>query len=187
MHEVAPMHVARLWLGSILILAGVLKLWRPASARKYIEKRIKVSKMVARAAVTLLGAVEIALGLSLVIGKGLDATVGATAVLLVGFSIWLALDSTGREAEACGCFGPVGQRGASREVDIARNVLLLAVTGFLGANLDSANAVGPVKDPLAIVFSLVLVPISALVYGMMGRLFSMRTTQIGRVQASGPK
>jgi uncharacterized membrane protein YphA (DoxX/SURF4 family) len=121
---------ARILLGGVFVVAGVLKVPDPAAAMRAVRAyRLLAEPLVAPVAFGL-PVLEIAVGLALLAGVFVRTAAVASAVLLVVFvaavgSAW----ARGLQID-CGCFGNGGQVAAgetSYPLEILRDVGLLVV------------------------------------------------------------
>lgn len=103
---------ARLVLGVVLVVAGALKLPDPAAAERAVRAyRLLPEAMVSPVAFGL-PAVEIVVGLLLVVGFAVRAAAVAAVVLLVVFVAAIASAWARGLQIDCGCFGGGGEVGA---------------------------------------------------------------------------
>ena len=125
-----PATAARLLLGAVLVVAGVLKLPDPAAAVRAVRAyRLLPEGLVGPVAFGL-PVVEVAVGLALLAGVFVRTAATASAVLMAGYlaavgSAW----ARGLQID-CGCFGGGGQVAARRTAypgEVARDVGLLLV------------------------------------------------------------
>ena len=126
--------VARLLVGGVWIVAGVLKLPDPAESVRAVRAYQLLPEAVVPTVGYLLPIVEVVIGACLVVGLLVRGTAAASALLFAAFVIGIAAAwARGLQIE-CGCFGGGGHReGASAEYpfEIARDVALLLVSAFL--------------------------------------------------------
>jgi uncharacterized membrane protein YphA (DoxX/SURF4 family) len=121
---------ARLLLGVVLVVAGVLKLPDPAAAERAVRAYRLLPEALVGPVAFGLPVVEIAIGLALLAGVLVRSAALATAVLMAVFvaavgSAW----ARGLQID-CGCFGGGGPVAAGRTAypgEVARDVGLLLV------------------------------------------------------------
>ena len=125
---------ARLVVGGVWIVAGVLKLPDPAASVRAVRAYDLLPEAVVPTVGHLLPIVEVVVGACLVLGLLTRVMAVASAVLFAGFVIGIAAAwSRGLQIE-CGCFGGGGYReGASSEYpwEIARDLGLLLLSAYL--------------------------------------------------------
>ena len=126
--------VARLVLGSVMVVAGALKVTDPETATQAVRAYELLPSGLDAPVGLILPFLEIAIGLLLIVGFGVRWAAFAAGVFLVVFiaavsSAWargLAID--------CGCFGGGGQvaPGQTKYLqEILRDVGLLVLAGWL--------------------------------------------------------
>jgi uncharacterized membrane protein YphA (DoxX/SURF4 family) len=144
---------ARLLLGAVLVVAGLLKLPDPAAAVRAVRAYRLLPEALVGPVAFGLPVVEVAVGLALLAGVFVRTAAIASAVLMAGYlaavgSAW----ARGLQID-CGCFGGGGQVAAGRTAypgEVARDVGLLLVSLALarwpasrlalGGHLDRGNA-----------------------------------------------
>jgi uncharacterized membrane protein YphA (DoxX/SURF4 family) len=140
-----PATAARLLLGAVLVVAGLLKLPDPAAAVRAVRAyRLLPEGLVGPVAFGL-PVVEVAVGLALLAGVFVRTAAIASAVLMAGYlaavgSAW----ARGLQID-CGCFGGGGQVAAGRTAypgEVARDVGLLLVALALARRPASRLALG---------------------------------------------
>jgi uncharacterized membrane protein YphA (DoxX/SURF4 family) len=121
---------ARLLLGGVLLVAGVLKLPDPAAAGRAVRAYRLLPEALVGPVAFGLPVVEIAVGLALLAGVFVRTAAVAAAVLM---SVFLAAVGSawarGLEID-CGCFGGGGQVATGRAAypgEVARDIGLLVV------------------------------------------------------------
>jgi uncharacterized membrane protein YphA (DoxX/SURF4 family) len=139
MRTVAPVKdwiglVARLVTGGVWIVAGALKLPDPAASVRAVRAYELLPEAVVPTVGYLLPALEVIVGVLLVLGLLTRAAAVVSSLLFVAFVIGIAAAwARGLEID-CGCFGGGGyQAGASEEYpwEIARDVGLLILSLWL--------------------------------------------------------
>ncbi|MFZ2503434.1 MAG: MauE/DoxX family redox-associated membrane protein [Nocardioides sp.] len=148
--------LARLIVGGVWIVAGALKLPDPAGS----VRAVRAYELLPEAVVPLVGyalpAVEIAVGLALVVGFLTRPAAVTSAALFVVFIVGIsAAWARGLQID-CGCFGGGGfdaDATAKYPWEIARDVGLLALSAFLAIrprtpfSLDTLLAPSPERNP----------------------------------------
>lgn len=126
--------VARLVTGGVWLVAGALKLPDPASSVRAVRAYDLLPEAVVPTVGHLLPAVEVAIGLLLVLGVLTRLASVVSALLFIAFVIGIASAwSRGLQID-CGCFGGGGYDADAESKypwDIARDVGLLALSGWL--------------------------------------------------------
>ena len=136
---------ARVVLGGVFVVAGVLKLPDPAAAIRAVRAYRLLSEAFVGPVAFGLPVVEIAVGLALVAGVFVRTAALATAVLLAVFL--LAVGSAwarGLQID-CGCFGNGGEVGAGQTAypfEVIRDAALLLVALALARPPRSRPALG---------------------------------------------
>jgi uncharacterized membrane protein YphA (DoxX/SURF4 family) len=132
--------VARVVVGGVLLLAGVLKAADPQAS----VAAVRAYELLPAGLATIVGwglpFAEIALGLLLLVGLATRLVAAAAAVLLLVFVAAVASAAVRGLSIDCGCFG-AGGRVASGDTaygaEIARDVGLLLLAGWLVARPNS--------------------------------------------------
>ena len=128
--------VARLVTGGVWIVAGALKVTDPAASINAIRAYELLPWSVVEPLGYALPAVEIVVGLALVLGAFTRGAAVVSALLFVAFIIGIAsVWARGIEID-CGCFGGGGPKedaASSYPWEIARDVALLAASGYIAA------------------------------------------------------
>jgi uncharacterized membrane protein YphA (DoxX/SURF4 family) len=139
--------LARLLVGGVFVVAGLLKLPDPAAAVRAVRAyRLLPEGLVAPVAFGQ-PVVEIAIGLALVLGIFVRTAAIVSAVLLVVFIVGVGSAWARGLQIDCGCFGNGGQVAAGRTTypwEIARDVGLLIVALALARWPRSRLALGTV-------------------------------------------
>ena len=139
---------ARVVLGLVLLVAGALKIADPQRA----VAAVRAYELVPEAAVTLVGwglpFVELALGLLLLSGLATRPVAIASAGLLVVFVAGVVSAAARGLSIDCGCFGgggPVPSGQTAYGAEIARDVGLLALAGWLVAQPRTFLSMNPTR------------------------------------------
>lgn len=126
---------ARLALGTVWVVAGLLKIGDPAAS----VRAVRAYRLLPEPAVQIVGsglpAAELVLGVLLLIGLGVRTGAVLSALLLAAFVVGIAA-AWGRGLRIdCGCFGSGGELGPGQEptygLELARDAGLLALAGLL--------------------------------------------------------
>jgi protein-disulfide isomerase/uncharacterized membrane protein YphA (DoxX/SURF4 family) len=126
---------ARLVVGSIWVVAGVLKLADPAST----VRAVRAYQLLPEPVVPLIGhglpVLEVVVGLCLVAGLFVRTAAGVSSALLTAFVIGIASAWARDLSIDCGCFGGRGGPKANAQAaypwEIARDVALLLLSALL--------------------------------------------------------
>jgi uncharacterized membrane protein YphA (DoxX/SURF4 family) len=128
--------LARLVTGGVWIVAGALKVTEPAASVEAVKAYELMPYPVAEVVGLALPAVELVVGLALVLGALTRGAAVVSALLFLAFVVGIAsVWARGIEID-CGCFGGGGaEEGAASSYpwEIARDVALLAASGYLVA------------------------------------------------------
>ncbi|MCO7220164.1 MauE/DoxX family redox-associated membrane protein [Klenkia sp. PcliD-1-E] len=103
---------ARLLLGGVLVVAGVLKLPDPAAAVRAVRAYQLLPEPLVAPVAFGLPAVEVVVGLALLAGVAVRAAAVASAVLMVVFLVGIVSAWARGLQIDCGCFGGGGQVAA---------------------------------------------------------------------------
>ena len=126
--------IARLVTGGVWIVAGALKVTDPASSIAAVRAYELLPGSLVEPVGTTLPAVELVVGLALVVGAFTRGAAAVSALLFAAFIIGIAsVWARGIEID-CGCFGGGGPKkdaAASYPWEIARDVALLAASCYL--------------------------------------------------------
>jgi uncharacterized membrane protein YphA (DoxX/SURF4 family) len=125
---------ARLVVGGVWIVAGLLKLPDPAGSVRAVRAYDLLPEAVVPMIGHLLPVVEVVLGAMLVLGLFTRAAALVSAVLLLVFIAGIASVWARGISIECGCFGGGGatkDASSSYPLEIARDVALLALSVFL--------------------------------------------------------
>lgn len=126
--------VARLLLGGVWIAAGVLKLADPSSAVRAVRAYRILPEAVVPAVGHGLPALEIVVGLLLVVGLGVRLVAAISGLLFLAFVVGIASAWARGLQIDCGCFGGGGfaaDATAKYPWEIARDVALLVASALL--------------------------------------------------------
>ena len=125
---------ARLVTGGVWLVAGALKVTEPAASIAAVRAYELLPPSVAEVVGIALPAVEVVVGLALILGVATRGAAVLSAVMFLAFVVGIAsVWARGIEID-CGCFGGGGaEEGASSSYpwDIARDVALLAASLFV--------------------------------------------------------
>jgi uncharacterized membrane protein YphA (DoxX/SURF4 family) len=126
--------LARLVVGVVWIVAGLLKLPDPAAS----VRAVRAYQLLPEATVTVIGyglpILEVSLGVLLVIGLGTRAVAALSALLFVAYIVGIASAWARGLQIDCGCFGGGGYAADATSkypAEIARDTGLLALCTFL--------------------------------------------------------
>lgn len=103
---------ARLLLGGVLVVAGALKFPDPAAAERAVRAYQLLPEPLVAPMAFGLPAVEVVVGLALLVGVAVRAAALATAVLMVVFLVGIVSAWARGLQIDCGCFGGGGQVAA---------------------------------------------------------------------------
>jgi len=126
--------LARLVVGGVWIVAGALKITDPNTSIQAVKAYELLPTSVVEPVGYLLPALELVVGLALVLGVMTRGAAAISALLFVAFIIGIASAwARGLEID-CGCFGGGGadpDAASNYPWEIARDVGLLALSGYL--------------------------------------------------------
>lgn len=125
---------ARLLLGGVWIAAGALKLQDPAESVRAVRAYQLLPEAVVPTVGYALPALEVMIGLLLIVGLGFRLVAAISGVLMLAFIVGIASAWTRGLQIECGCFGGGGlteDATAAYPWDIARDVGLLVLSGLL--------------------------------------------------------
>jgi uncharacterized membrane protein YphA (DoxX/SURF4 family) len=126
--------LARLVVGGVWIAAGAIKLTDPIASVAAVKAYELLPTSLVETVGYLLPALEVVVGLALVLGVLTRGAAAISALLFVAFIIGIAsVWARGMEID-CGCFGGGGadpDASSSYPWEIARDVGLLLLSGFL--------------------------------------------------------
>lgn len=136
--------VIRYALGTILLVSGVGKLIDASAAVHFLEYLLSVMNTtlpVASQPLLLgLSVLEIMLGVAFLSGRFLKPALFGTGVLLVAFTVVLALASGDSSVPTCGCSGAL-DFGMPLEMALGRNIVLMAMIAFAWYRLPQTKEV----------------------------------------------
>jgi hypothetical protein len=115
----------RFVIGILLSVSGILKARQPGTASAVVSQLFGVQPWVSTALVRGLSAVELAVGLLIVIGISISVVSVAAGFFFVLVNIPILLLLNSHYGGGCGCFGDSDRR--IRKADIARNCILSAL------------------------------------------------------------
>lgn len=121
--------ILRIWLGLVLVVAGLAKFHHPDPAQRFLAKRVRPAERYSRSLVYGLSGFELLAGVALV--AGLWSMVSAAVVLLLFCTSTLLVlrwKNASRDSR-CGCFGVLDLDHESPRATLGRNVGL-AVTAL---------------------------------------------------------
>jgi uncharacterized membrane protein YphA (DoxX/SURF4 family) len=125
---------ARLVVGTVWIVAGLLKLPDPAAS----VRAVRAYRLLPESTVTVIGyglpILEVCLGVLLVIGLGTRAAAALSALLFVAYIVGISSAWARGLQIDCGCFGGGGYAADATSKypgEIARDIGLLALCAFL--------------------------------------------------------
>lgn len=123
----------RILLGAMLIFSGTLKITDPASFGQMVAQYEILPTMLIPYAASLIPALELLLGLTLVIGLTVRASAGIAAILMTAFITFITINLFRGRTFECGCFqSRILGLGFSETVSpwlVVRNCIFLA--GFV--------------------------------------------------------
>lgn len=125
----ASLTIARMLLGGVFLLSGVLKLLSPAQASEFLSQVTSFDLSLSKLLVILFCCLEIGIAVLLFIGKRflvVAALVSSSLLLLFTFAGFLSTDNN----ISCGCFGEVLDAKID-EYFLFRNFLLLGLSMFI--------------------------------------------------------
>jgi uncharacterized membrane protein YphA (DoxX/SURF4 family) len=121
---------ARLLIGGVFLVAGLVKLTNPAALRRDISSYKLLPTPVAQTIGVLLPPFEAILGIALIVGVVTALTAFTVAVLCMIFLIASASAMIRRLNINCGCFGMLYREPVGRQV-IVRDSILLALSLYV--------------------------------------------------------
>ena len=142
--------VARLVLGGVLLVAGVLKLGHTAASVQAVQAYRLLPPALADGAGVVLPILEVALGALLVLGLFVRWSAVAGGLLMVVFSAGIASAWARGLSIDCGCFGGGGAvtpGSASYLPDLARDAVLALLALYLVVRPSTRLALDPAPPP----------------------------------------
>ncbi len=123
-------------LGAVWLAAAIGKYWRPGptiGALDRVLSTLGAAPTYAWPALRLLIALELMLGVTLLIGVWRRAALATSAAMLLAFTIWTIWSRGGPEGAPCGCAIRFtwSSAPATFAEEITRNVILLTLTTVL--------------------------------------------------------
>lgn len=145
---------ARLLLGGVLVVAGLLKLPDPAEAVRAVRAYRLLPEVLVGPVAFGLPVVEVAVGLALLAGVFVQTAAVAAALLLAVFLVGVGSAWARGLQIDCGCFGGGGQVQAGRTAypaEVARDTALLLVALALARWPHSRFSLAPSRqEPLRV-------------------------------------
>jgi uncharacterized membrane protein YphA (DoxX/SURF4 family) len=126
--------VARLVVGVVWVAAGLLKLADPAQSVRAVRAYQILPEAVVPSVGYALPALEVAVGLLIIVGLGLRLVAVLSALLLVAFIVGIGSAWARGLRIECGCFGGGGESANASSAyprEIARDVGLAALSALL--------------------------------------------------------
>ena len=142
--------LARLALGGVLVVAGLLKVAQPETSARAVRAYQLLPFDLAGYVGYALPALEIAVGVLLVLGLFTRGSAIVGGVLMVAFTIGIASAWARGLSIDCGCFGHGGTIAASQTQypqELARDVGLLVCAGWLAMRPSTAYSLERVLFP----------------------------------------
>ncbi|MEX1140498.1 MAG: MauE/DoxX family redox-associated membrane protein [Bacteroidota bacterium] len=122
---------ARIFLGTLLVVASADKIADPAAFARSIEDYQLISGTAAMVAATIIPWMEMLCGLALIAGVVVQASALLTGALLLAFTIAVISALVRGLDISCGCFTQDPAVSRIGWLKIGENVILIAVTAFL--------------------------------------------------------
>jgi uncharacterized membrane protein YphA (DoxX/SURF4 family) len=126
--------LARLVIGGVLLVAGGLKVADPSGSVEAVRAYELLPAELVRPVGLALPAVEVVLGLALVLGVLTRLSAAVSALLFAAFVVAIVSVWSRGIAIDCGCFGGGGVEAgaaAAYPVEVARSTALLAASAYL--------------------------------------------------------
>lgn len=159
--------VARLFVGGAVALAGGLKWGRRAEMLTLVHSLGLPRSRLWGSAARLLPAIELLLGLWLIVGGWTPVALGGSLILLTSFTGVLLIAIRRGYRGSCACFGAIdGQRVGLPH--IVRNGVLLAAVGLAGIRISHTCTTSPVwqLSPTVLFLAIGLLLSSAATYAL---------------------
>ncbi len=142
-------HLARLVLGLVFLLAGVAKAVDPAEFAHEIEGYGLVGPGLSAIAAPLLIAVEMTLGVALLLAFAVPAMAILSSAMILGFLGLKTYSLAAGRTDPCGCFGAYLQTSPGWGIVIDLGFLLAALLAFWGSRRRQAGSGRPALLALA--------------------------------------
>ena len=168
--------IARLTLGSVFVLAGLLKVLNKPDYRQLRAALPLGSSRAMDVGLTVLPLIESLLGVFLLVGKFSKISLSIAICLLIGFSALLFLLARGGYSHGCACFGasdnfPIGPAHFTRN-----GLLLLAAVFARLQNERGCRDVGIADVPIEVIAMLVIIlGVGSLAYRGILEIQNLRT------------
>lgn len=122
--------LARIGLGAVFVAAGAAKLIDRAEFEKHLPAFGVKWPPVARSMSYVLPLAEVVIGTLLIVGLLPNVAASAALILLLLFTLVVAVALVRRTPVSCGCFGNIGQ-GTVTRMTLGRNFILLSMASTL--------------------------------------------------------
>lgn len=131
----------RFGLGTIFLLSGIAKLSNLRAFGEVVRDYRVVPAMFSRAVTFAIPSIEVVLGVSLLVGIRERMAAYAVAVLLLVFSVAMAVNLARGRRISCGCLGTVSRKEISLFA-ITRNIALLSCALAVGFHAPDVLSMG---------------------------------------------